>query len=88
MEIHLNLSNLIVYEEDNEYVLIDMIKNKFYSLDFIGSIVWSLLSKGEKFENVVTYLVKNSGMEYSEIREDVIKLIYEMGKKGLLSIEE
>ncbi|MGU3442593.1 PqqD family peptide modification chaperone [Bacillus cereus] len=39
MDISVN-KDVIVYEENNEIILVNMIKNNFYALDHTGSEIW------------------------------------------------
>lgn len=87
MKIHLDIENIIEYVEDEEYILIDMMKNKFYSLDYIGSIIWRKLIKGKNMDYIVNYLSEKSGIENSIIKNDVLSFLNSMNEKGLITIE-
>lgn len=87
MKVVINKKNLIEYVEDSEYILIDMMHNRFYTLDYIGSLIWERLSEGESFENIVNYLSTESGMPYDTIQQDVIELLDTMKDKEFINIE-
>lgn len=87
MDIVINNRNIIEYEEDEEYILIDMINNKIYSLDLIGSVIWKELNKGNKVEDIIDYLSKECGVPYSEINTDILEYLYSLNDKGLISFE-
>jgi len=87
MKITLNRKNIIEYVEDNEYVLIDMLHNRFYTLDYIGSLIWNYLKQGFGIDNVVTRISNEFNVSMDQVKEDVIKFLETMAGKGLVKIE-
>ncbi|OUM89050.1 MAG: hypothetical protein BAA01_13430 [Bacillus thermozeamaize] len=87
MKITLNKKNIVEYVEDHEYILIDMLHNKFYTLDYIGSQIWNYLSRGFSLDHTVTQISNKFGVSVDQVKSDVIEFLEKLKSKGLVKIE-
>ncbi|HDR4911448.1 PqqD family protein [Bacillus cereus] len=87
MNIKLN-KDLIVFEEDEEILLINMKENTFHSLDSISSIIWNKIEEYKQVDDVINFISENSDGEKGIIRKDITEFIYNLEKVGVIEIDE
>ncbi|MFK4378142.1 hypothetical protein ABH948_003549 [Bacillus sp. RC218] len=87
MNIKLN-KDLIVFEEDEEILLINMKENTFHSLDSISSIIWNKIEEYKQVDDVIKFISENSDGEKKIIRKDITEFIYNLEKVGVIEIDE
>ncbi|EJR04053.1 MULTISPECIES: PqqD family protein [Bacillus] len=87
MNIKLN-KDLIVFEEDEEILLINMKENTFHSLDSISSIIWNKIEEYKQVDDVIKFISENSDGEKGIIRKDITEFIYNLEKVGVIEIDE
>lgn len=80
--------DVIVYEEDNEIILINMIKNTFHGLDTTGTIIWKKIEQSRNFSEIVDLVSKEFDITKEVINQDTKVFIYELEKIGVLKIYE
>jgi len=87
LNIKLN-KDLIVFEEDEEILLINMKENTFHSLDSISSIIWNKIEEYKQVDDVIKFISENSDGEKGIIRKDITEFIYNLEKVGVIEIDE
>ncbi|MED2186759.1 PqqD family protein [Bacillus wiedmannii] len=85
MRILLN-KDLLVYEENNEMILINMVKNKFYALDYMGAVIWKEIVREKNVKKIIEYICKEFNAEYQEVEDDILNFIFELKKAGVIKI--
>ncbi|MGQ8847946.1 PqqD family protein [Bacillus sp. TSA_125.2] len=85
MRVLLN-KDLLVYEENNEMILINMVKNNFYALDYMGTVIWKKMVNCEDVKKVIEYVCSEFNAEYQEVEEDTLNFIFELEKVGVIKI--
>ncbi|MCU5061347.1 PqqD family protein [Bacillus cereus] len=78
--------DLLVYEENNEMILINMVKNNFYALDYMGTVIWKKMVNCEDVKKVIEYVCSEFNAEYQEVEEDTLNFIFELKKVGVIKI--
>ncbi|MFP7416622.1 PqqD family protein [Priestia filamentosa] len=85
MKVSIN-RDLIVYEEDDEILLINMKKNTFHSLDAISSIIWKKIEFYKKIDDVIEFIYQNSDGEKEIITKDIQEFVINLERVGVLRI--
>lgn len=86
MNITINKKDLIVYEEDEEVILVNLVKNNFHGLDYTGSSIWKVLEGTKEMDNIMKILCKRFNVEESEINDDIVEFILELEKLGAVKV--
>ncbi|MFK4378139.1 hypothetical protein ABH948_003546 [Bacillus sp. RC218] len=66
---------LIVYKENNEIVLLNMIKNNFYTLDYVGSIIWNKIEELSNLEKVINAVSEEFDEEEDVIKDEILEFV-------------
>ncbi|MCR8845067.1 PqqD family protein [Paenibacillus sp. SC116] len=80
--------NVIEYEELDEIILINMNQNNFYSLDYIGSLMWKKLRELKDVSKVAEFISREFNENHMEIEKDIIDFIKELKKVGVITLHE
>lgn len=86
MNITINKKDLIVYEEDEEVILVNLVKNNFHGLDYTGSFIWKVIEGTKEMDNIMKILCKRFNVEESEIKDDIVEFILELEKLGAVKV--
>jgi Coenzyme PQQ synthesis protein D (PqqD) len=78
--------DVIVYEENNEIILINMVRNKFYALDEFSSYVWRKIEELKEFSLLVDNLCIKYQESYSVIEKDMKEFVDQLEKVGVIKI--
>ncbi|MGM1034813.1 MAG: PqqD family protein [Bacillota bacterium] len=80
--------DVIVYEENSEIILINMMKNNFYALDSLGSVIWKKIYelKSEELTSVIDYIHENFDVDREIVENDISEFITALEKIGVLKI--
>ncbi|WP_283751092.1 PqqD family protein [Bacillus cereus] len=78
--------DLLVYEENNEMILINMVKNKFYALDYMGTVIWKEIVREKNVKKIIEYICNEFNAEYQEVEDDILNFIFELKKAGVIKI--
>ena len=82
--------NVIAKEIEGELVIVPMIAGvgnldaEMYSLNSTGLAVWEQLDGKKDFEHVITVLSDSFATTYDHIKEDVVEIVEQLLKKGLV----
>ncbi|MDR4154448.1 PqqD family protein [Bacillus cereus] len=66
---------LIVYKENNEIVLLNMIRNNFYTLDYVGSIIWNKIEELSNLEKVINAVSEEFDEEEDVIKDEILEFV-------------
>ena len=92
----INLNSIIkirndidVTDFDNEKVMMDMEKGKYYSLNEIGSIIWDNIKNNECYKviDVVNALLKEYDIDKDSCEVEVINYLKELEINELITVE-
>jgi hypothetical protein len=72
---------------NNECVLLDMDSEQYFGLDDVGARMWQVLSEDGDTEKALATLLAEFDTDEKTLRQDLIKLITELGNEKLISIE-
>ncbi|KOY83245.1 PqqD family protein [Lysinibacillus macroides] len=86
MEFSIYTKYFILSEE--EIIIINIVENSFYALDYIGSIIWREISKHQELEAIFKSLVRVFNVDKDEIYIDVTEFINELEKAGVIEIND
>lgn len=70
-----------------EAVLLEMSRQCYYSLDEVGSRIWTLLSEGRTPESIVAQLLTEYDTSEAVLRQDLHALLLRLADAGLVRIE-
>ena len=68
-------------------VLLDPLKDRYYSLDEVGTRVWSLLSEGRSIEGAIAVLEEEYEAAPGTVRKEVEAFVRQMRSKRLVETE-
>ncbi len=77
--------NRITWDEiDGETLIIDTESGYYFSLDGVGSIVWSMLTAGAGEDAIVDRIIAEYDVDGSTVREDVYSLVQSLQREQLV----
>lgn len=77
-------NNTISGRLDEELVMMDIQKGKYFSLNPVATRVWDLLENPLSIDELCSLLLEEYEVSESECREEVTELLKEMVKLGLV----
>jgi hypothetical protein len=78
----------IVSDMDEEKVMMSIQKGKYYNLGAVGGIIWACIHSPITVSELITSLMKEYAVEYSECKEEVMSFLEMLYKEGLVAIED
>lgn len=69
---------------DGEAVLLDLASGNYFGLDEVGTLVWESLGEGGTVDAIVARMVGAYDVEAARAREDVMALLAELERRGLI----
>ncbi len=72
---------------DDEAVILSMKTGVYYSLNPCGNRIWSLVQKPVKVGKIRDTLLKEFDVDKKQCEEDLLSLLSDMVKEGLIHIE-
>ncbi|WDF50314.1 PqqD family protein [Paenibacillus sp. KACC 21273] len=79
--------HLIVYEEDEEIILLNLVDNKFFALDFISSIFWKQINLEKENKEIVDYISKQFEVTKEQVQKDLEIFLRDLKKSGVIITE-
>ncbi|WIM40953.1 PqqD family protein [Paenibacillus sp. PK4536] len=79
--------HLIVYEEDEEIILLNLVDNKFFALDFISSIFWKQINLEKENKEIVDYISKQFEVTKEQVQKDLEIFLKDLKKSGVIITE-
>jgi hypothetical protein len=76
--------SVICRELSGETVLLNLESGVYYGLDGVGTRVWQLLQQGRTIAEVCDVMVEEYDVEQDVVREDVARLVGELGERGIV----
>lgn len=80
--------DVIVYEEDGEIILVNMIKNKFYTLDNFSSYIWTKFSEFNDIAKLIDFISGEYKVDKITIKKDIRDFIYDLARVGIVKVYE
>ena len=68
------------------FVLLDVRKGVYYSLNGTGGTIWAKLLEGLAPPSIIDFLAENFGKPHEQIRGDLQRFLQSLEKKGLIRI--
>ena len=79
---------VLTQEFDEEIVLLNIQSEQYFSLDEVGSLIWMTLSATGSVEMTFQQLQTLYSVEASRLRADLVELVEQLAKNGLVEILE
>lgn len=79
-------SEVLTQEVGNETVLLDLKSEQYFSLDNVGSRTWQLIEEHLDLKIVFDKLLAEYNVCSEQLEYDLLKLIDELDKEGLITI--
>lgn len=79
-------SNLRAIVDHDGAVILDICNDRFFSLNLIGSMIWSRLNRNESLEEIKAAIVNETGMDPSVVFTDVEAFVEELKHKKLFPL--
>lgn len=80
-------ADILFHELSGEAVLLNLDSGKYYGLDEIGTRIWMLLSQHHNLYSAFQILLDEYDVEENRLTGDLIKLVEDLVKNGLLQVE-
>lgn len=81
------ISDQVLFQEiEGESVLLNLKNEQYYGLNDVGTSFWHLLYNDESIENVLLNLRHEYKVDEDTLRNDILNLINELDKNGLVTI--
>lgn len=80
-------ADILFHELSGEAVLLNLDSGKYYGLDEIGTRIWMLLSEYRNLNTVFQILLDEYNVEEDRLSVDLIKLVEDLVKNGLLQVD-
>jgi hypothetical protein len=77
--------NVVARTLDGEAVLLDLASEEYYSLNEVGSRIWELADGEHSVGDMVEAIVTDYDAERAQVEEDVLDLLDELSREGLVS---
>ncbi|UMY54741.1 MULTISPECIES: PqqD family protein [Paenibacillus] len=76
--------NLIIYEEEGDILLIDMINNKFYALDYISSLFWKKITNNIDKKDIIESICTQFEVKPEEVESDLNTFLLRLRELGVM----
>lgn len=77
--------NVIIYKENDEVLLINMMTNQFYALDEISTYVWNEIMEGKKPLEIIHQLTLKFPEDAENIKHDINSFVHSLIKKKIIN---
>jgi hypothetical protein len=78
--------DVLISKLQEESVILNLDSERYYGLDDVGTRILSVLTTSESIEAAYETLVKEYDVNAQVLRQDLIELIENLSKQGLISI--
>jgi len=78
--------DVLMREVDGESVLLNLLNERYYTLDEVGTRMWTLLTTSESIEDAWKGLLAEYEVEPETLRRDLQELIEKLVENGLLEL--
>ncbi len=78
--------NIIVDNFDDEIMMMNIKREKYYGLDPVGSEIWKRISSPVTVEKLISVLTEEYGGEEETIKNDVIPFLNRLLEEGMIRI--
>ena len=78
--------DVLISKLQEESVILNLDSERYYGLDDVGTRILSVLTTSESIEAAYETLVKEYDVDAHVLRQDLIELIENLSKQGLISI--
>jgi hypothetical protein len=77
----------IVSDMDGEKVMMNVQKGKYYNLGVVGGGIWEKIKSPTSVKDLITSLLKEYDIEYSECQNHVMDFLEMLYKEELIEVE-
>jgi hypothetical protein len=75
-------------ELGSEYVLLNLQDGTYYGLDEVGADIWTRLQTPVTIADICDAIVTEYDVDAERCRRDVLKLLHDLAKRGLVEIRD
>jgi len=76
--------HILTQQLEDELILLDTEKGQYFSLNEVGSRMWTLLQQGKDLEGVLNDMLQEYEVEESKLRADLAKFVDKLTSQGFL----
>ncbi|AWQ15992.1 PqqD family protein [Bacillus velezensis] len=80
--------DVIIYKEEGEIILINMMKNKFYTLDEFSSYIWTKFSEYSDVSKLIDFISGKYKIDKKTVKRDILDFIYGLARAGIVKVYE
>jgi Coenzyme PQQ synthesis protein D (PqqD) len=78
--------DVLISKLQEESVILNLDSERYYGLDDIGTRILSVLTTSDSIEAAYETLVKEYDVDAQVLRQDLVELIENLSKQGLISV--
>ena len=72
---------------EEEVVLLNLDSGMYYGLEPVGARIWKLIENPQSLATVIAQVEREFDVEHSRVESDVLGLVGELQKSGLVTVE-
>lgn len=84
MERYSTQEDVVVCELDDSFAILKLETSEYFKLNATGAVVWERISDGAKLDELIEAVCANFDIGPEECRHDVVALVAELEKAGLI----
>jgi hypothetical protein len=78
-------SNIVWRKSDNTIFIIDPLNEKIHELNETAAIIFEMIIKNKKFDEIEKKILKEYDVDEKECRKDILDIISDLKNKGVIS---
>ena len=86
VESRMTSATMLSRDLEGDAVLLNLESGTYFGLDKVGIRIWSLLREDGSLRRTFDTMQQNYGMSKEPLERDVLRLVGELGAKGLVSM--
>ena len=86
---NIKISDNVVWRDlDGEIVILNLTSGVYFSVDGVGTRIWTLISEQVATEEIIGKLISEFDVEETRLRNDMEALFQELASQGLIENSE
>jgi hypothetical protein len=84
---NIKISDNVVWRDlDGEIVILNLTSGVYFSVDGVGTRIWTLMAEQVATEEIVRKLISEFEVEEAQLRSDMESLVKDLAGQGLIEV--
>jgi Coenzyme PQQ synthesis protein D (PqqD) len=84
---NIKISDNVVWRDlDGEIVILNLTSGVYFSVDGVGTRIWTLMAEQVATEEIVRRLISEFEVEEAQLRSDMESLVKDLAGQGLIEV--